>query len=57
MMITLRGTEIIQVRRGCDAYGATTHLAIDMQQGWHGTYLGVRVRVLLSALVQYHQIA
>ncbi len=56
MMITLRGTEIMQVRRGCNSYGATTHLAIDMQQGWHGTYLGLRIRVLLSVPIQYCQI-
>ncbi len=56
MTITFRGTKIAQVRRGCDAYGATTHLAIGTQQGWHGTYLGLRVRVLLSALVQFCQI-
>ncbi len=46
MMITLRGMEIMQVRRGCDAYGVTIHLAIGMQQGWLGTYLGLRVKGL-----------
>ncbi len=44
------------MRRGCDACGAITHLANGMQQGLHGTYLGLRVRVLLSALVQSSQI-
>ncbi len=27
-----------------------------VQQGWYGTYLGLKVRILLSALVQFHQI-
>ncbi len=55
-MITLRGTETMQVRRGFNAYGAIIHLAIGIQQGWYGTYFGLRVRALLSALVQFHQI-
>ncbi len=42
MTITLRGIVFLLVRRGCNTYGTIPCLAIGMQKGCHGTYLGLQ---------------